>query len=211
MVNSMRPPEKFALGLRQKLGPGHETSFSWLQAQSFEPPSTWIVSPVIQRASSEARKATADVVHTERESPARIRLGEVRHVGLDNAQGDGIDANAARAMHESEVLHQRVDGPLRRGVRRKRADSGMGLERRKQDDAATAAEDRQELPSIVAALETPALATRISKRSPTMARTCLASLCGPSGAARSAATVLARPPALRISATTASASFAPRP
>ena len=39
----------------------------------------------------------------------------------------------------------------------------------------------------------------------------VASLCGPSGAARSAATASARPPALRISATTASASSAPRP
>jgi hypothetical protein len=43
------------------------------------------------------------------------------------------------------VLHQRVDGPLCRGVGRERADNGMARERRKQDDAATAAEDRQEL------------------------------------------------------------------
>jgi len=65
--------------------------------------------------------------------------------------------------------------------------------------------------SIVAALDTPAIRTRISRRSPTMPRTRLASVCAPPGAARSAATMSARPPVLRISATTASASFAPRP
>src|SRR5258705_4454759 len=56
----------------------------------------------------------------------------------------------------------------------------------------------------------PALATRMSKRSPTTARTCPASLWAPSGAARSAVTESARPPALRMSATTEAASLAPR-
>ena len=68
-------------------------------------------------------------LHAEREFPARIGLGEVRHVGLDHARGDGVHANTARAKHEGEVLHQRVDGTLRRGVGRQRADSGMGRER----------------------------------------------------------------------------------
>src|SRR5712664_3439376 len=63
----------------------------------------------------------------------------------------------------------------------------------------------------VATIETPALATRMSRRSPTMLRACLASLPAPSAAARSAVMASARPPALRISATTSSASFAPRP
>jgi len=37
--------------------------------------------------------------------------------------------------------------------------------------------------SMLAALEMPALATRMSRRSPTMARTCLARACGPSACA----------------------------
>jgi hypothetical protein len=131
-------------------------TFSWLQAQRFEPPSTWIVSPVIQRASSEARKATTPpmssgwarrfraCIPSVKARPASVLVKFDMSVSTTPG-GDGIDANAARAKHESEVLHQRVDGPLRRGVRRKRADSGMGRERRKQDDTATAAEDRQEL------------------------------------------------------------------
>src|SRR3984957_16765304 len=60
--------------------------------------------------------------------------------------------------------------------------------------------------SILADFETPALATRMSSRSPTMARTRLANVCGPSACRRSAPTLSALPPALRISATTASAS-----
>jgi hypothetical protein len=43
-------------------------------------------------------------LHAEREIPARIGLGEVRHIGLDHARGDGVDSNAARAKHEGEVL-----------------------------------------------------------------------------------------------------------
>jgi hypothetical protein len=46
---------------------------------------------------------------------------------------------------------------------------------------------------------------------PTMLWTCLARLCGPSGAATSGAMASARPPALWISATTALASLVPRP
>src|SRR6267154_1478749 len=50
-------------------------------------------------------------------------------------------------------------------------------------------------------------AAGMSSRSPTMARTRLARRCGPSACRRSAPTFSARPPVLRISATTASASF----
>jgi hypothetical protein len=113
------------------------------------------------------------------------------------------------------------------------ADSGMGRERRKQDDAATAAEDRQELlhkeegcPDVDGE-EIVEILNRIvfdrcglgdagigDEDIQTIAHDgadLLGELVRPIRRARSAATVLARPPALRISATTASASFAPRP
>ena len=82
--------------------PGHRRAL----VTSFEPPSTRSVSPVIQRASSEARKviASRDIVRlrealqglqAQREVAARIGLGEARHVGGDDAGRDGVDADAA--------------------------------------------------------------------------------------------------------------------
>ena len=67
---------------------------------------------------------------------ALFGLGEVRHVGVDHAGRDGIDADAARAERRGEVLHQRVDGALGRCVGRQRADGGARAERRDEHDAA---------------------------------------------------------------------------
>ena len=48
----------------------------------------------------------------ERELASRVRLGEVRHVGLHGAWRHRIDADATLAEHGGEVLYQRVDRPL---------------------------------------------------------------------------------------------------
>jgi hypothetical protein len=84
-------------------------------------------STTIKSTRSEEGDHTADVVrlsetlqglHAERVVPAGIRLGEVRHVCLDNSWRDGVYAEAAAAEHEGEVLHQRVDGALSRCIGR---------------------------------------------------------------------------------------------
>ncbi len=56
-----------------------------------------------------------------------------------------VDADAARAEGRGEMLHQRIDGALGGRIGRQRADGGMGGKRRQKNDAAAAAEDRQEL------------------------------------------------------------------
>jgi hypothetical protein len=83
-----------------------------LSIQSFEPPSTWTVSPVIQRASSEARKATTPPTSSGSARrfkacmpsvllAACIGLGEVRHVGLDDTWSDGIHPDGANSETRS--------------------------------------------------------------------------------------------------------------
>jgi hypothetical protein len=107
-----------------------------LLLQSFEPPSTRMVAPVIHRASSDARKATTQDVlrlaepfqrlYAESIFAARIRFGQARHVSLDDAWRNGVHANAATAEHGGEMLHQRVDCALCRGISRQGADGGPG-------------------------------------------------------------------------------------
>ena len=212
--------------------------------QSLEPPSTRSVSPVIQRAASEARKAIASPMSSgwatrfracrpSVKSRPRVGPGEARHVGLDNARRDGVDADAALTERGGEVLHQRVDGPLRRGIGDERADRGVRGERRQQHDAAAIAQDRQQLlhqeerradvdgEQAVEVLDRGVLDRGILRDAgvgdedvqPVAddAADLGGQLCGPSGAAMSADTASARPPAARISRSTASASAAPRP
>jgi len=102
----------------------------------------------------------------------------------------------------------------------------MGGQGREQDDAAATAEDWQQLldeeerraeigltkslskSSTVVLLDCrrfrdSGIGDKDVRRSPITARTCLASLCGPSGSAKVGSTASARPPSLWISATTA--------
>src|ERR1700704_663448 len=51
-------------------------------------------------------------LHPKDELAARVCLGEVRHVRLDDTGRDGIDADTACAKHRGEMLHQGVDGAL---------------------------------------------------------------------------------------------------
>ena len=74
-------------------------------AQSLEPPSTAMMSPVIQRASSETRNVMTEA--TSSGWPIRFNvcipitaaqpssvLVKVRHVGIDDSRCDGVDADA---------------------------------------------------------------------------------------------------------------------
>src|SRR6266478_5905583 len=190
----------------------------------------------------EERNNRADIIgladplerlHAENEGLALVGLDEVRHVGVDHARRDRVNADAARPERCREILHQRVD----RALRGRMADrvptaacapreetritllpspsTGSNCCTRKYGARTLTAKSLSKsstvISSMVAALETPALATRMSRRSPMMLRASLASLPAPSAAARSTAMASARPPPLRISATTPSASFGPRP
>jgi hypothetical protein len=109
--------------------------------QSFAPPSTWIVWPVIQRASPDAGKATAPVmspgsairlsVWIPSAKASRLGLGEARHVGPDLAGRPAVDPYSARAQRDGKVLDERVDDALGRRVGRQDADGGT-RERRQQ-------------------------------------------------------------------------------
>src|SRR5713101_5455883 len=86
-----------------------------------------------------------ECLHAQCEVPARLRLGEIRHVRLDYTGRDGIDAYAAYAKQRGEMLHQGVDGALSCCIRRGRTDNGMRSERREENDAASFGHDRKEL------------------------------------------------------------------
>src|SRR6266849_2657002 len=45
-------------------------------------------------------------LHPKDELASGVRLGEVRHVRLDDARCHGIDADTARAKQRGEMLHQ---------------------------------------------------------------------------------------------------------
>jgi hypothetical protein len=100
------------------------------------------------------------------------------------------------------MLHQRLNGALGCRIGWDGPDNAACRERRDENNAASFRQDRQRLldekegartltanslskssmvvSSMVADFETPALATRMSSRSPTMSRASLASRCGPS-------------------------------
>ena len=78
---------------------------------------------MIQRASSEARKATTSAMssgwpmrlqrlHAEREVAAFVGLGEARHVGRDDAGRDRVDADAARAQRAAKCFTSVSIAPL---------------------------------------------------------------------------------------------------
>ena len=74
-------------------------------------------------------------LHAEDDFAAGLGLGEVRHVGVHGAGRDGIYADPAGTQDRGEVLHQRVDGALRRRIGRQRADGSVRRERRDQHNA----------------------------------------------------------------------------
>src|SRR6476619_766132 len=57
-------------------------------------------------------------LHAENERLALIGLDEVRHVGVDHARRDRVNADAPRPERRREVLYQRVDRALRGCVSR---------------------------------------------------------------------------------------------
>src|SRR5437016_5925853 len=61
-------------------------------------------------------------LHAEDGSLALVGLDEVRHVGVDHARRDCVNADAPRPESCREVLHQRVDRALRGRVGRQGAD-----------------------------------------------------------------------------------------
>src|SRR6266478_3278911 len=78
---------------------------------SFDPPSTGILAPVIQRAFSEAKNATTpadslECLHPESELAACFSSSEVRHIRVDHTRRDRVYANALRPKNGSPVLDQ---------------------------------------------------------------------------------------------------------
>jgi hypothetical protein len=94
--------------------------------------------------SSRLRQAL-EGLHAERSLAPGLGLGEIRHVGLHHARGNGVDPDAAGAQRGGEVLHQGVDGALGRGISRQGAGRSAGDERGREDDRAALAQHRQQL------------------------------------------------------------------
>src|SRR5712672_3856326 len=84
-------------------------------------------------------------LHAKREVEARICLGEVQHVRLDDTGRDGIDADTTCAKGRGEMLHQGVDGALSCRIRWFGTNNGARCERREENDAASLRQDRKEL------------------------------------------------------------------
>jgi hypothetical protein len=92
-----------------------------------------MVSPVIHRASSEARKATTQPIvrlrkafkplHAERKLAARVSLDKLRPISFDDTGRDSVDADTAGAEERGEMLHESVDGSFGCCVRRDRTDN----------------------------------------------------------------------------------------
>src|SRR5947208_7642459 len=114
-----------------------------------------MVSPVIQRASCEARNATTEPTSSgwpirlstcmprTKDLPSSVLT--VRHVGVDHARRDRVNPDAARPERRREVLHQRVDRALRGRVGRQGADGGVRPEGRDKNHAAAVAEYGKQL------------------------------------------------------------------
>src|SRR5207253_6216625 len=81
-----------------------------------------------------------------------LRLCEIRHVSLDHSWRNSIYTNSARSENRSEVLDERLDGSLGRGVSKDRATIKIGCahygssgERRDQNNVRALSEDGQDL------------------------------------------------------------------
>jgi len=94
-----------------------------VKTQSFEPPSAWMVSPVIHRASSDARKAITPPMSSgcamrfsawmpsAKSRPASVLVKF--NMSVSTTPGcDGIDADTTCAKCRGEMLDQGVDGAL---------------------------------------------------------------------------------------------------
>src|SRR3954452_9766279 len=84
-------------------------------------------------------------LHAEDGSLALVGLYEVRHVSVDHARRDCVNADAPRPESCREVLHQRVDRALRGRVGRQGADGGVRPEGRDKNHAAALAEYGKQL------------------------------------------------------------------
>src|SRR5712671_2712920 len=82
-------------------------------------------------------------LHAENRGLALVSLDEVRHIGVDHARRDRVDADAARPERRREILHQRVDRALRGRIGRQGADGGVRPEGRDENYAAALAQYRK--------------------------------------------------------------------
>src|SRR5438105_11244433 len=84
-------------------------------SQSFDPPSTGILAPVIQRAASDARNATTSATSSglpirfnacmaSVASPPCLGLRKIRHISVDHAWSDRVYADAPCPENGSPVL-----------------------------------------------------------------------------------------------------------
>jgi hypothetical protein len=84
-------------------------------------------------------------LHVQREFPTGVSLREVRHVGVYDAWGHGIDPNSAWAKRCRKVFDQSVDRSLGRRISRQRANHRTCAERRNEDNATAISQNRKRL------------------------------------------------------------------
>jgi hypothetical protein len=84
-------------------------------------------------------------LHAECKVAAAVRLGEVRHFGLDHTGRHRIDADPTGAKQRGEMFHQRVNSALGRCIGWDRPDNAACRERCDQNDTASFRQDRKQL------------------------------------------------------------------
>jgi hypothetical protein len=124
---------------------GHSRQFGGL-AQSFEPPSTWIISPSIQRSSSGARKATTPPISSGCVRRLNACMPSTRSrpafvlVKLDVSVSAGrhrINPDPAGAKQRGKMLHQRVNSVLGCCIGWDRPNNVAGRQRCDKNDTAS--------------------------------------------------------------------------
>ena len=124
------------------------------QAGSEKPPSTTSVWPRIISASGEQRKETAPAMSSGSTSrPAGVRSADAEHLlavrevleraGLDDAAGDGVDADPARRELDGEVADDRLERRLRRADEHVVLEHALRAEARDRDDRGAVAASRR--------------------------------------------------------------------
>jgi hypothetical protein len=88
---------------------------------------------------------TLERLHAERKVAAGVRLGEVRHFGLDHTGRHRIDADPTDAKQRGKMLHQRVKSALGCCIGWDRPDNAACRERRDENDTASFRQDRKQL------------------------------------------------------------------
>ena len=88
---------------------------------------------------------TLQGLHAKGECAAILCLREARHICVDDAGRDSVDADAVRAECRGEMLYHCVNCPLGGRIGRQCSDCGMRHKRGDEYNAAAATQDRKQL------------------------------------------------------------------